>query len=70
MVGNIIPGHKAQTIVRYAKEGGLDLIVLGHGGHHGWGRFAGSTADKVVDHAPYTVWSLNRMRSLKETRNG
>ena len=48
----IVPGHSAQTIVRYAKEHAFDLIVIGQSGYSGvWGLLLGSTTDRVVDHA-------------------
>jgi len=51
-----VAGHAAQAITRLAKEGGFDLVVIGHSGHSGvWGMFLGSTADKVVRHAPCSV---------------
>ena len=51
-----VVGHAAQVIARLAKEGGFDLVVIGHSGHSGvWGMFLGSTADKVVRHAPCSV---------------
>jgi nucleotide-binding universal stress UspA family protein len=43
--------HPAQTIVRVAKEGGYDLVVMGHTGHaNPWGTFMGTTAEKVTRH--------------------
>jgi nucleotide-binding universal stress UspA family protein len=31
-------------------------LIIGHRGHSGiWGRLLGTTADKVVDHAPCSV---------------
>ena len=51
-----VVGHAAQAITRLATEGGFDLVVIGHSGHSGvWGMFLGSTADKVVRHAPCSV---------------
>ena len=51
-----VVGHAAQAITRLAKDGGFDLVVIGHSGHSGvWGMFLGSTADKVVRHAPCSV---------------
>ncbi len=44
-------GHAAQTILRFADEGGFDLIVIGAGGRRG----LGGTADKVADGAPCSV---------------
>jgi nucleotide-binding universal stress UspA family protein len=50
-------GHPAQGLVQYAKEAGIDVLFLGHSGHSGlWGTFLGTTADKVVRHAPCSVF--------------
>jgi nucleotide-binding universal stress UspA family protein len=52
----IIPGHAAQALVQQAKAGGFDLVVIGHTGHsHLHTLFLGSTADRVVEHAPCAV---------------
>jgi nucleotide-binding universal stress UspA family protein len=49
-------GHPGQALAHYALEVGADLLVIGHSGHSGvWGRLLGTTADKVVDHAPCSV---------------
>ena len=49
-------GHPAQQIVEVAGEHQVDLIVIGHSGHSGvWGRFLGSTAEKVSRHAACSV---------------
>jgi nucleotide-binding universal stress UspA family protein len=49
-------GHPAQELVRAAEDGGADLIVLGHSGHSAvWGRFLGTTAEKVSRHAHCSV---------------
>jgi len=49
-------GHAAQAIIAKAKEGGFDLIAIGHSGHSGlWGTLLGSTAARVVEHAPCDV---------------
>ncbi len=49
-------GHPAQGLVEYVKEAGVDLLVIGHSGHSKlWGTFLGTTADKVVRHAPCSV---------------
>jgi len=51
-----VAGHAAQAIAKLASEGGFDLVAIGHSGHSGvWGMFLGSTADKVVRHAPCSV---------------
>lgn len=44
-------GNAAQTIIRYAVENGVDLIVVGAESHRG----LGSTADKVTENAPCSV---------------
>ncbi len=52
----ILHGHAGQTIVKEAAEGQFDLLVLGRSGHSEvWGRFMGSTTDKVSRHAPCSV---------------
>jgi nucleotide-binding universal stress UspA family protein len=51
-----LAGHAAQRIVEYANAEKVDLLVLGHSGHTGvWGQFLGTTADKIVRHAPCSV---------------
>lgn len=53
---HLLIGHAAQNIVALAWQEEADLLVLGHSGHSGvWGRFMGSTADKIVRHAPCAV---------------
>src|SRR6266487_1967035 len=49
-------GHEVQAILDALGEQGSDLLVLGHQGHSGiWETFLGSTADKLVNHAPCSV---------------
>ena len=49
-------GHAAKVIVNFAKEGGYDLIVIGHSDHSElWGRLLGDTADRIADHAHCSV---------------
>ena len=53
-------GHAGQAIIRAATEGQVDLLVMGRSGHSEvWGRFMGSTADKVSRHAPCSVLIVN-----------
>ncbi len=53
---HLLTGHAAQIIVALAQQERADLLVLGHRGHSDvWGRFMGSTADKIVRHAPCSV---------------
>jgi nucleotide-binding universal stress UspA family protein len=49
------PGHPAQTIVRAAKEGSYDLVVIGRTGHAPRGDFLGRTAEKVTRHVGCSV---------------
>jgi len=49
-------GHPAKSIVKFADEGGYDLIVVGHSDHSElWGRLLGDTADRIGDHAHCSV---------------
>lgn len=48
-------GHAAETISSFAADGGYDLVVLGHRGHFLRDHLLGSTADRVVEHAPCPV---------------
>ena len=50
----------AQTIVEYAKNNGMDLIVIGTQGRSGVSRFLlGSVAERVVRTAPCPVLSVH-----------
>jgi nucleotide-binding universal stress UspA family protein len=48
-------GHPAELISHVARDGGYDLIVLGHRGHFLRDHLLGSTADRVAEHAPCPV---------------
>ena len=49
-------GNPYEEIVNAAKEGGVDLIVIGSHGYAGLGRLLlGSTADRVLQYAPCPV---------------
>jgi nucleotide-binding universal stress UspA family protein len=49
-------GHPAKTIVDVAREGGFDLVLVGHSGLSGvWAAFLGTTAEKVSRHAPCSI---------------
>jgi nucleotide-binding universal stress UspA family protein len=49
-------GHAAQQLVHAAQTWAADLVILGHSGHSAvWGRFLGSTVEKVSRHAPCSV---------------
>jgi nucleotide-binding universal stress UspA family protein len=56
MQADIRAGHPAQEILDAARAHRADLIVLGHSGRSGaWGRFLGTTAEKVSRHAECAV---------------
>lgn len=49
-------GHAAQELIAVAEAWEADLLVMGHTGHSGvWGRFLGTTAEKVSRHAHCSV---------------
>lgn len=49
-------GHGAKVIVNFAKDGGYDLVVVGHSDHSElWGRLLGDTVDRISDHAHCSV---------------
>jgi universal stress protein F len=49
-------GHPAQEILAAARVHRADLIMPGHSGRSAaWGRFLGSTAEKVSGHAECSV---------------
>jgi nucleotide-binding universal stress UspA family protein len=52
---DLVPGHAAEVIARYAKAHGHDLIVIGHRGHFLGDYLLGSTADRVTHHAQCPV---------------
>jgi nucleotide-binding universal stress UspA family protein len=52
----LVTGHTAQLIVSAVEQEHADLLALGRSGHSEvWGRFMGSTADKIARHAPCSV---------------
>lgn len=52
----IMPGRAATRLIELARDGAFDLIVVGHRGHaNPWHRLTGSTADRLVEHAPCSV---------------
>lgn len=53
---NQVQGHPSTTIVNYAEENGIDLIVLGNRGLSGVKKlFLGSVSNRVVQDAPCAV---------------
>jgi nucleotide-binding universal stress UspA family protein len=55
-------GHAAKVIVKFADEGGYDLIIIGHSDHSElWGRLLGDTADRIADHAHCSVLIVKQL---------
>ena len=53
---DVVRGHAADQLVRVAAARHADLLVMGHKGHSKLHHFLlGSTADRVVEHAPCPV---------------
>lgn len=56
LASHVIPGHAVETIVTYAKDHGVDLLVIGFTGHSNiFGRIWGGTSQNLVRLAPCTV---------------
>jgi len=52
----VVVGHPAEQLVRYAEQHGIDHIVVGHRGHTLFERWLiGSVARQVVAYAPCAV---------------
>ncbi len=52
----ILVGHEVQALLNDIRDQHADLLVVGATGHSGvWDVFLGSTADKLVAHAPTSV---------------
>ena len=59
VAGRVVGGNPFAEIVRAAKDGDFDLIVVGTHGRTGLSHMLiGSTAEKVVRHAPCPVLSV------------
>ena len=53
---HVVAGHAVPAIINCVTEHGIDLLVVGFMGHSSlYNRIIGSTADRLVEHAPCTV---------------
>ena len=53
---HVLPGHEVETIVTFAKDHGIDLLVIGFMGHSKvFGRIWGSTSQNLAKLSPCTV---------------
>jgi len=52
----VLPGHEVETIIRFTREGGFDLLVVGFMGHsRAFGRIWGGTSQNLVKTSPCSV---------------
>ena len=52
----IVAGHEVETIIRFAREGGYDLLVIGFMGHSKvFGRIWGGTSQNLTRLSPCSV---------------
>ena len=54
----VLPGSPRQEIIRFARDHGVDLIVIGSHGRHGLDRLLGSTARSILNDAPCDVLAV------------
>lgn len=56
IVAAITTGNSASALVDYVKHKHIDLLIVGDTGHSSiWGALLGTTAEKIVRHAPCSV---------------
>jgi len=56
LTSHVVPGHEVETIVTFAKNYGVDLLVIGFMGHSKiFGRIWGSTSQNLTKLSPCTV---------------
>ena len=56
LTSHVVPGHEVETIVTFAKNYGVDLLVIGFMGHSKiFGRIWGSTSQNLTKRSPCTV---------------
>ncbi len=64
----VLEGHTAETILKYAKEKKMDLIVMGTHGRRGLNRIIlGSVAEEIVRCSPVPVMTV-RMTNNEKSR--
>jgi universal stress protein A len=59
---HIAVGQPWKVILETAQDFGVDLIVLGSHGYHGWDRVLGTTAGKVANLADRNVFIVHERR--------
>jgi len=53
-----ISGHPVDSIIEFARENNVDLIVMGSHGRRGLARLLGSSTNGVINHAPCDVLTV------------
>jgi nucleotide-binding universal stress UspA family protein len=67
----LLDGDPAREIVRHAREGGIDLIVMGTHGRRGLERLLmGSVAEKVIRAAPCSVLVVKLPKGIPAAEKG
>jgi nucleotide-binding universal stress UspA family protein len=62
----VLEGHTAETILNYAKEKKIDLIVMGTHGRRGLNRIIlGSVAEEIVRRSPIPVLTVRMIENQK-----
>lgn len=61
----LLEGHPASQICRYATEHGIDLIVMGGHGRHGWRPLLGSTASGVMHNRACDVYCVHVQKQVQ-----
>jgi nucleotide-binding universal stress UspA family protein len=52
----VLAGHEVETIIRFTRDGGFDLLVVGFMGHsRAFGRIWGGTSQNLVKTSPCSV---------------
>ena len=64
----ILIGDIAEEIIKYIKDEGIDLVIIGTHGRKGMDRIIlGNIADKVIKSAPVPVLSVNPYQVMADT---
>ena len=59
---SLLNGEPYKELIEYAKDQGIDMIVLGIRGHTLWEKLmVGSTTDRIIRHAPCPVLAVRAM---------
>jgi nucleotide-binding universal stress UspA family protein len=66
VIGQVLVGQPAETIVQYASDHAADLIVMGTHGRRGLAHFlVGSVAERVIRDAPCPVFTVKDVEALR-----